>query len=142
MNLQISNVSWLTQSHYLVRNDKNLHSESHELQNYFTMEEELFNQVRNNIVANHAEVTEGTMMASPGIQLKGKNFAFFYKKSLAVRLGRDFEPESEGIHKYELLNPFKVKPPLKDWFVISFEEANKWPMLAEIALNQMRKELK
>ncbi|WP_323757227.1 hypothetical protein [Roseivirga sp.] len=102
------------------------------------MEEELFNQVRDTIITKHPEVSEGTMMSSPGIQMTGKNFAFFYKRSLAVRLGRDFEPESEGIHKYELLNPFKTKPPLKDWFVISFDEASKWPMLAEIALNQMR----
>jgi len=106
------------------------------------MEEKLFNQVINTFIANHTEATEGTMMSSPGIQLKGKNFAFFYKRSLAVRLGRDFEPESEGIHKYELLNPFKTKPPLKDWFVIGFEEADKWPMLVEIALNRMRKEIK
>lgn len=104
------------------------------------MEEELFNKLRDTMTASYTEVMKGTMMSSPGIQLKGKNFAFLYNQSLAVRLGRDFEPESEGIHKYILLNPFKTKPPLKDWFVIGFEEADKWLPLIKIAMVKMRKE--
>ena len=73
-----------------------------------------FETIKEQLVATQEHVTAGTMMSSPGIQYKGKNFAFLYKNgTMCFRLGRTFEPESEGIHQYELLNPFRNKPPLK-----------------------------
>lgn len=83
------------------------------------------------------EVSEGTMMSSKGIQYRGKNFAFIYREKMAFRLGRDFDPPSEGIHKFELLNPFINKPPLKDWFVIDETSSDKWLLLAQIAYQTM-----
>lgn len=101
--------------------------------------EQLFNDLRREIISHHEEVHEGTMMSSPGIQYNRKNFAFLYRGGMCFRLGRDFEPGSEGIHDYSLLNPFKNKPPLKDWFVISTEYSEKWPLLAEVALQKIAK---
>lgn len=85
------------------------------------------------------DVTEGKMMSSVGIQFKGKNFAFYRDGTMVFKLGRDFDPASEGIHQYELLSPFKSKPPLKDWFVIGNTSSDKWPLLAEIAYQKMSK---
>lgn len=82
-------------------------------------------------------VEAGTMMSSPGIQYKKKNFVFLWDDKMCFRLGRDFEPSSEGIHKYELLNPFKTKPPLKDWFVLT-DQSDKWHLLAQIAYEKMK----
>ena len=85
------------------------------------------------------EVTTGKMMSSVGIQFKGKNFAFFKDDKMVFKLGRDFDPASEGIHKYELLSPFKSKLPLKDWFVIDSTSSDKWYLLAKIACQKMAK---
>ena len=101
--------------------------------------EELFEGVKRQMLSQNTGVNEGTMMSSPGIQYKGKNFAFLYRGGMCFRVGRDFEPESEGIHQYELLNPFKNKPPLKDWFVIGVEYGEKWPELAQVALQNISK---
>ena len=101
--------------------------------------EALFNNLRDQLIQQHASVHEGTMMSSPGIQYQKKNFAFYYQEAVCFRLGRDFDPASEGIHDYRLLSPFKTKPPLKDWFIIGAEYQDQWPLLAEIALQQIKK---
>ena len=98
-----------------------------------------FEAIKANLLATKADVNAGTMMSSPGIQYKGKNFAFLYRGGMCFRVGRDFDPESEGIHHYELLNPFKNKPPLKDWFVVGTDYVEQWPLLAEIALQKISK---
>lgn len=102
------------------------------------------NQIFDSIVLEMSKehpVTEGTMMGSRGIQYKKKNFVFIWgSDKMVFRLGREFEPESEGIHEYELLNPFKNKPPLKDWFVLRGNQA-KWLELATAAFQFTQKEL-
>ncbi len=102
------------------------------------------NQFFDSIVAEMSKehpVTEGTMMGSRGIQYKKKNFVFIWgNDKMVFRLGRDFEPQSEGIHDYELLNPFKNKPPLKDWFVLRKNE-DKWYELAIVAYQFTKAEL-
>jgi len=79
----------------------------------------------------------GKMMSTSGIQFKGKNFAFLYGDRIVFRLERGFYPASEGIHKFELFNPFRQKPPLKDWFVFDRSSIDQWPLLADIALEKM-----
>lgn len=102
--------------------------------------EAAFEKVKQSLLAADKQVNEGTMMGLPGIQYKGKNFAFLYKNgNMCFRLGKDFEPTSEGIHEFSLLNPFKNKPPMKDWFIIGPDYANKWTDLAGIALQHFRK---
>ncbi|MEO7911966.1 MAG: hypothetical protein ABIV47_20165 [Roseiflexaceae bacterium] len=63
-------------------------------------------------------VTIGKMMSSPGIRYNNKVFAFYYRKAMVFRLGWEFDPKTMGIHDYQLLSPFKMKPPLVDWFEI------------------------
>ena len=98
--------------------------------------EQIFKSITESL-CQEEHVEEGTMMSSPGIQYKGKNFAFLWKEKMVFRLGRDFDPSSEGIHKFELLNPFKNKPPLKDWFVIEKTSSDKWLFLTQIAYQKM-----
>ncbi|MBO3698591.1 hypothetical protein [Roseivirga sp. E12] len=105
-----------------------------------TASEKIFKSILSDL-SMHPEVAEGKMMSSSGIQYKGKNFAFLWGDKMVFKLGRDFDPSSEGIHKYELLNPFKNKPPLKDWFVIAETSSDKWVLLAEIAYQKMSKSL-
>jgi hypothetical protein len=79
------------------------------------------------------DVILGKMMSSPGIKVNDKVFAFYHKDEMGFRLGKKFEPEAHGVHKYYLLNPFKTKPPLKAWFILPKEEMEKWSEFAELA---------
>ncbi len=101
-------------------------------------EEELrFRSIAALLASENSAVTLGKMMSSPGIQFRGKVFAFYHDKKMVFRLGRDFQPEAWGISQYSLLAPFKTKPPMADWFEIAFEEQHRWEELARYALHQM-----
>lgn len=104
-------------------------------------EEKLFYSISDSLITENSDITIGKMMSSPGIKYKNKVFAFYYNNEMIFRLGKDFEPESVGIKKYSLLNPFKNKPPLPGWFCISYDNNEKWNRLAKIALNKMSKEI-
>ncbi|MCB9187209.1 MAG: hypothetical protein H6601_10785 [Flavobacteriales bacterium] len=88
-------------------------------------------------LAQHAGVTLGKMMSSPGIQFNGKNFAFFYQDQMVFRLGREWKPEENGIRDWKHLSPFKKKAPLYDWYCITAKDADLWPNLASKALSRM-----
>jgi hypothetical protein len=85
----------------------------------------------------NSQVTSGKMMSSPGIQYRGKVFAFYNAGNMIFRLGRDFQPEAYSISQYSLLAPFKTKPPMLDWFQIPHTEQQHWEELARYALEQM-----
>ena len=80
------------------------------------------------------DIEEGNMMSSPGIKYKNKVFAFYHNKTMVFRLGKGYDIESEGVKSHSFLNPFKTKPPMKAWFVVSAYEIENWQNLAEIAM--------
>jgi len=98
--------------------------------------EKRFQTVASNL-STHEGVALGKMMSAPGIQFNGKNFAFFYKDEMVFRLGREWKPENTGIKNWTNLSPFKKKPPMYDWFCITYEDADLWPQLATMALSRM-----
>lgn len=98
--------------------------------------EEKFREVAANL-ETHQGVQLGSMMSAPGIQYKGKNFAFFYREEMVFRLGRDWKPEEAGIRDWTHLSPFKNKPPMYDWFCITAKDADLWNDLATKALSRM-----
>lgn len=77
------------------------------------------------------------MMSAPALAHNGKVYAFFSTKGggigLGLRLGRDFDFDSLGV-AWQHLAPFKTKPPMKDWILVSFEDAAQWEALADQAL--------
>ncbi len=77
-------------------------------------------------------------MSSPGIRYKNKVFAFYYREAMVFRLGREFDSTTMGIHDYQLLSPFKTRPPLVGWFVIPPTHLPQWEELARLALERMR----
>ncbi len=101
----------------------------------------LFTEITNKLSSENESVESGKMMSSPGITYKGKVFTFFYKEKMIFRLGKDFDIDKEGVSEYELFNPFKNKPPMKDWFVISESYQSKWKTFANIALIEMQKKV-
>lgn len=88
-------------------------------------------------LTQHKGVGIGKMMSSPGIQFNGKNFAFFHQDELVVKMGREWNPEDDGIRSWKQLSPFKTKAPLYDWFCISATDADLWQNLAMKALSRM-----
>ena len=104
-------------------------------------EEALFQQITEKLAEEHKNVTPGKMMSAPSIKYKNKVFAFYAKKEMVFRLGKNFQPGELKIESYRLLNPFKNKPPLAGWFQISYTEHRKWEKLARRALAYLIQEL-
>ena len=101
----------------------------------------IFNDLTNKLSSKYENVEPGKMMSSPGITYKSKVFAFFYNDKMVFRLGRNFNIEKAAVSEYELLSPFKNKPPMADWFVISATDQQKWELLAEAALTEIKNKI-
>lgn len=97
-------------------------------------EQQLFEQIRTELVKNYGHVEIGNMMGSPAITQNGKVFAFLSKKFLMVfRLGNKFDP---SIQDFEIwpFNPFKKKGPLTGWFEVPYSNHQHWKSLTNEAL--------
>ena len=101
----------------------------------------LFNTIIDKLVRKHALVVAGKMMSSPGIKYRNKVFAFYHGDQMVFRLGKDFNPEKEGIPQFSYLSPFKNKPPMKGWIEVPFIYRQKWFYLAELAQEKMKMEI-
>ena len=106
-----------------------------------TKEEQLFNSIAHRFVEKHKHVARGPMMSAPGIRYKKKNFAFFYKNEMTFKLGKNFNAKANGIKKVRHLSPFKTKPPLKAWYIVSPDQKDIWEDLTDLAFNYILQEL-
>jgi hypothetical protein len=104
--------------------------------------EQQFLAIAAQLAAESQEITTGKMMSSPGIRYRNKVLAFFYRETMVFKLGRAFDPGSYGLHDYQLLSPYKTRPPLRDWFEVSATHSDRWEALARLALQRMREELR
>lgn len=100
-------------------------------------EEFLFRSIADKLAREHSQVTSGKMMSSPAITYKGKVFAFYQKQEMIFKLGREFDLAALDITNHRVLAPFKTKPPILDWLIISSNEQQKWEELARHALRQL-----
>jgi hypothetical protein len=98
-----------------------------------------FQMIAQTLSDAHDDVEAGKMMSSPAITFRGKVFAFIHDGMITFKLGEMFEPESMGIDDYQLLAPFKSKPPMRAWF--SIPEQEHWQKLALQALERMKVEV-
>ncbi len=108
------------------------------------MEKELakFEEIAEHLSKEYKSVSIGKMMSSDGIRYKTKFFVFYYNDDMVFRLGKDAKPEKLGVKKFKLLNPFKTKAPLKNWFVVPYSESKHWEKLAIFAMNVLIAETK
>ena len=97
-------------------------------------EEQRFRSIAALLAREDSAITLGKMMSEPALQYQGKVFAFYYGKKMVFRLGRDFQPELFDIQHYSVLAPFKTRPPMVDWFEISFADERRWEELSRYAL--------
>jgi hypothetical protein len=96
-------------------------------------ERELFDAVAKKLL-RHKGVRLGRMMSAPGITFNGKVFAFYWKKEMIFRLGKDFDADAFGLKEWHLLNPFKERPPMAGWFCVPYSQSRHWEQLAKRAL--------
>jgi hypothetical protein len=101
----------------------------------------LFEKIAEKLIKENQNIQIGKMMSSPGIKYKNKVFAFYHNKEMIFKLGKQFNPKSLGIENYQLLSPFKNKPPMAGWFQIPFKYEEKWETLARQALVLISKEI-
>jgi len=98
-----------------------------------------FHFIADAMVATQDGVDRGRMMSHPAIAFRGKVFAFLGSRGdMVLRLGAGSDPTELGVAKFELLAPFKTKPPMKDWFRIDSTDSEHWQELADRALARMR----
>ncbi len=97
-----------------------------------------FDRIADIFVVLNDDVQLGKMMSSPGLKCNGKMFAFHCKDGMGFRLGLGFDPDTFGLKNPKPLSPFKTKPPLKGWYIVSENESDKWEALATHALEFTR----
>lgn len=95
-------------------------------------ERELFDAIAAKM-SRQEGVKHGRMMSAPGITFNGKVFAFYWKKEMIFRLGKDFDPKEFGLKEWHLLNPFKERPAMAGWFCVPYSEGRQWEKLASLA---------
>jgi hypothetical protein len=99
-------------------------------------EQELFDAIAKKM-SRRKGIRRGRMMSAPGITLNGKVFAFYWKKEMIFRLGRNFDPDAWGLREWHLLNPFKERPPMSGWFCVPYGESRHWEKLAARAIKAL-----
>lgn len=101
----------------------------------------VFDEIAEHLLEVSEDVSLGKMMSSPGIKYKGKVFAYYDNQKMGFRLGKAFNPQSVQLVHYTMLSPFKTKPPLDGWFVVSSEHMDQWDNLARLAMQVMMSEM-
>lgn len=96
-------------------------------------EQELFGTIAKKL-SRQKGIRLGRMMSAPGITSNGKVFAFYWKKEMIFRLGKDFDAAAFGLKEWHLLSPFKRRPPMAGWFCVPYSESRYWETLARRAL--------
>lgn len=104
-------------------------------------EKKLFNTIAERFESRNKNVKRGPMMSSPGIRYKHKNFAFFHKNEMIFKLGKQFNATANGVLNVKHLSPFKTKPPLKAWYVITADQKEIWEDLAQLAFEYIQQEV-
>ena len=105
-------------------------------------EEEHFHKIAEKLSKEHKLVESGKMMSSPGISYSKKFFAFYFKKEITLKLGKDFVPADYGVKNWGHLNPFKKKAPMKNWFQFPYSEKKNWTKLTKQAMSFLADEMK
>jgi len=103
--------------------------------------EKKFDEICIKILEKFPDAHLGKMMSAPGIQYKKKNFAFFWDSQMCFKLGYNYKVEAHGVKTWSYLNPFKSKPPMKAWYILSSHEMDYWEELTEVAFHLMKKQL-
>lgn len=104
------------------------------------MEEQYFNEIREQFCLKFPEIRVGKMMSSEALTYQEKVFAFFSrKKKMVFKLGKDFDPDSLSI-EIRVFNPFN-RSSLNGWFEVSFTEKEQWESLTKKALIVIKNEL-
>jgi len=95
------------------------------------------------VTAQHDAVARGKMMSADALLCRGKVFVFYSTKGgmtgLGARVGRDADLTQFALSDWQHLAPFKTKPPMKDWIVVSVGDLEQWPGITDFAYEKALK---
>ena len=80
-------------------------------------------------------------MSAPGIRYKNKNYAFFHNQTMCFKLGKEFPIENYEVSEWSHLSPFKTKPPLKAWYILTKDDAHLWEEFTCLAYEFIKEEI-
>ncbi len=60
---------------------------------------------------------------------------------MGFKLGKEYDIDAHGV-EWQHLSPFKTKPPLYAWYVVSDKGKEKWEELSYIALERIKSQTK
>lgn len=92
------------------------------------------------LTRKNKDVSSGKMMSAPGLKFKDKTFLYYWKEELGCKLGKNYDIEAHNLSSWSHLNPFKSKPPLTAWYIITKEDLHQWEIAASEALKFVEKE--
>lgn len=95
--------------------------------------------VESEVGKNNVEL--GKMMSAPGIRYKNKNYAFYHQEAMCFKLGKEFNIDNFNISSWSHLSPFKTKPPLTAWYIISASDLHVWEELTTLAFKFIKEEI-
>jgi hypothetical protein len=97
----------------------------------------LFDDIAAELVVRGASA--GSLFGKRALKADGAAFACLKGDALAFRLGAGTLEHAEALALpgAELFDPSGRKRPFKDWVAVPFEQADRWPALAEVALTAL-----
>lgn len=100
---------------------------------------EVYEDLFDSFIEEFDDVGPGVMMREPAVTFRNKVFMFYYadKGAMCFKLGKGFQID-EFVESFEFLSPFKNKPPMYAWYLVSADEQHAWEELAHLALENMR----
>ena len=101
----------------------------------------LFHHIILTLEKRHAHLNRGYMLSAPAIEYKGRAFAFCRKDHMIIKFRDQTELEGRGIRGTQQYQPFTNCARMDQWREVPYYYREDWSNLAELALDELRKEL-
>lgn len=98
-------------------------------------EETPFEALAERLVGAHHDVSLGRALSQPGLLVDGKLFGYFHRGALVLKLPADLCDELVAGGCERMKSGDRV---MREWVVLQPEQAERWPLLAEQALQYVR----
>jgi hypothetical protein len=82
-------------------------------------------------------VVAGKMFGMPCLYVNGNAFLGYFKEKMVFKLTGLDHQEALSLTEAELFDPGDYGRPMKEWVLVPFEYADKWPQLAQAAFHYM-----
>lgn len=74
------------------------------------------------------------------LKVEKKGFASYWEDTMAFKLSGEAHAQALALPGAQLFDPTGMNRPMKEWVQVPFEQADRWPELAEAALDYVTAE--